>query len=188
VSDHAELRTERLLLRGWRESDLEPFARMNADPEVMRFLQGPRSRASSDASVRAITRHWERLGWGLWAVEVVGLTDFIGYVGLAEVNFEASFTPAVEVGWRLARSAWGYGYASEAARAALAFGFKDAHLSEILSFTSTINELSRAVMHRIGLRRDPAGDFEHPSVPAGDELRPHVLYRLPAETKAEYLR
>lgn len=187
VPDHAELRTERLLLRGWRESDLEPFAELNAHPEVMRYLQGPRSREASDAFARRIQADWRRRGWGLWAVEVVGEADFIGYVGLAEASFDAPFTPAVEVGWRLTRSAWGHGYATEAAKAALAFGFKEAKLAEVLSFTAAINLRSRAVMERIGLQRDPVGDFEHPSVPVGDELRPHVLYRLPAGAKAEYL-
>jgi RimJ/RimL family protein N-acetyltransferase len=181
-----ELRTERLLMRDWRETDLEPFAQLNADPEVMEFLQGPRVRRRSDETVCSIRRTWDERGFGLWAVEVIGQHDFIGYIGLSPAEFEAPFTPSVEVGYRLARSAWGQGYATEGARAAVRWGFQVAHLPEILSFTPKINERSRAVMERIGMRRDLSGDFQHPWVPEGNPIRPHVLYRLTGQSRSSY--
>jgi RimJ/RimL family protein N-acetyltransferase len=174
----AELRTERLLLRQWRDEDLEPFAALNGDAETMRFFPAPPSRAESDALAERARRQIEEEGWGLWAVEVAGGASFIGFVGLARPSFEAHFTPAVEVGWRLSRGHWGRGYATEAARAAVAYGFEELALDEIVSFTSQLNEPSRRVMERLGMSRDPADDFEHPGVPAGHPLRPHVLYRL----------
>jgi RimJ/RimL family protein N-acetyltransferase len=173
-----ELRTERLLLRQWRDEDLEPFAALNADPETMRFFVAPPARAESDALAERSRRQIETQGWGLWAVEVVGGASFIGFVGLARPSFEAHFTPAVEVGWRLAREHWGHGYATEAGRAALACGFEELGLEEIVSFTSVVNEPSWRVMERLGMTHDPADDFENPRVPVGHPLRPHVLYRL----------
>ncbi len=180
-----ELRTERLLLRPWRETDLAPFAAMNADPQVVEFLNGPLTRAESDAMVERIATSWATKGYGLWALEVIDGPEFIGYTGLWDALFEAPFTPAIEVGWRLARSAWGFGYATEAARASLAYGYATLDLPEVLSFTAAANLRSRAVMERIGMVRDPAGDFEHPKVPAGSPLRHHVLYRLTPEAVAQ---
>jgi RimJ/RimL family protein N-acetyltransferase len=174
----AELRTERLVLRQWREEDLEPFATLNADPETMRYFVAPPTRAESDALAERSRRQIDDEGWGLWAVEVAGGPSFIGFVGLARPSFEAHFTPAVEVGWRLAREHWGHGYATEAGRAALAHGFEELGLREIVSFTSLLNEPSWRVMERLGMARDPADDFEHPRVPVGHPLRLHVLYRL----------
>jgi RimJ/RimL family protein N-acetyltransferase len=174
----AELRTERLLLRQWRDEDLAPFAELNGDPETMRFFPAPPSREESDELAGRERRQIEEEGWGLWAVEVVGGAGFIGFVGLARPSFEARFTPAVEVGWRLARDHWGHGYATEAGRAALAHGFEDLGLEEIVSFTSPLNEPSWRVMQRLGLSHDPADNFEHPRVPVGHPLRLHVLYRL----------
>ena len=174
----AELRTERLLLRQWRDDDLEPFAALNADPETMRFFPEPPSRAASDALAEHARRHIEGEGWGLWAVEVVAGASFIGFVGLSRPSFEEHFTPAVEVGWRLAREHWGHGYATEAGRAAVDHGFEEVGLDEIVSFTSELNEPSWRVMERLGMSHDPADDFEHPRVPVGHPLRPHVLYRL----------
>lgn len=173
-----ELRTERLLLRQWREEDLEPFAALNADHETMRHFVAPLSRAESDAFAEHIRRQLEEQGWGLWAVEVADGPSFIGFVGLARPSFEEHFTPAVEVGWRLAREHWGCGYATEAGRAAVAHGFEELGLDEIVSFTSPRNEPSWRVMERLGMSHDPADDFEHPRVPVGHPLRPHVLYRL----------
>ena len=174
-----ELATERLLLRRWRDADLDPFAAINADPVVMEhFFHGVRTRADSAAFMRRIEQEFERRGFGLWAVEVPGIAAFVGFVGLHEAVFEAPFTPAVEVGWRLSRAHWGHGYATEAARAALDFGFQHAGLDEIVSFTNVGNLRSQRVMQRIGMTRDPAGDFEHPAVPAGHPIRPHVLYRI----------
>ena len=174
----AELRTERLLLRQWRDEDLGPFAELNGDPKTMRFFPAPPSREESDQLAARERRQIEEEGWGLWAVEVVGGAGFVGFVGLARPSFEARFTPAVEVGWRLARDHWGHGYATEAGRAALAHGFEDLGLEEIVSFTSPLNEPSWRVMQRLGMSHDPADDFEHPRVPVGHPLRLHVLYRL----------
>jgi len=175
-----EVRGHRVLLRGWRDADLEPFAALNADPRVMEHYPTPLTRAESDAMV------WERIlpefaaqGVGLWAVEVPGVAPFIGFVGLQRPTFEARFTPCVEIGWRLAFPYWGNGYATEAARAAMDFGFGEAGLNEILSFTSPENRRSVAVMERLGMRYD--GTFEHPRVPVGHRLRTHVLYRLERE-------
>jgi len=175
-----ELRTDRLRLRQWTAEDFAPFAELNTDPEVMRHFPATLSRQQSDAlAERERTAIAER-GWGLWAVEVVDGPSFVGFVGLTEQTFPAHFTPAVEVGWRLAGSAWGHGYATEAARAAVAFGFGELGLDEIVSMTVPGNERSRRVMERLGMTRDPADDFDHPRVPAGSPLRRHVLYRLPA--------
>ena len=175
-----ELRTERLLLRDWRPDDRPPFAALNADPEVMEHFPATMSRAESDALVDRIQDGFDRHGFGLWAIEVVETGAFIGFTGLIMQTFEAHFTPAVEVGWRLSRSAWGHGYASEAARAALGYAFDHAGLDEIVSMTPTTNVRSQAVMRRIGMTRDPADDFDHPNVPATSPLRRHVLYRISA--------
>jgi ribosomal-protein-alanine N-acetyltransferase len=178
------LTTERLLLREWRESDRAPFAAMNADPEVMRLMTRPLDRAESDAFVDRIRAHWDADGHGLWAVERRDDGSFIGFVGLAEPTFAAAFTPAVEIGWRLARPAWGHGFATEAARAALGWGFEVLGLAEIVSFTTVANTRSRAVMERLGMTHDPAEDFLHPNLPEDHPIRPHVLYRLSRETWA----
>lgn len=172
-----QLRTERLLLRRWRDDDRAPFAALNADPRVTEFLPAPLSRADSDALVDRIEAHFAARGFGLWAVEVPGEIPFAGFVGLAVPAFEAAFTPCVEVGWRLAAACWGHGYASEGARAALAFGFAQLALAEIVSFTVPANVRSRRVMERLGMTRDPADDFDHPALPDGHPLRRHVLYR-----------
>lgn len=174
-----EIRTNRLLLRRWQASDLDPFAAMNADPVVMEhFFHGVRTRQETADFIGRIEQEFERRGFGLWAVDVSGIAPCIGFVGLHEALFDAPFTPAVEVGWRLARAHWGRGYATEAAKAALAFGFEDAGLAEIVSFTNAGNHRSQRVMERIGMTRDPAGDFDHPAVPLGHPIRPHVLYRI----------
>jgi RimJ/RimL family protein N-acetyltransferase len=174
-------RTQRLLLRRWLEPDRALFARMNADPKVMEHLQGPMPRERSDGFVDRIEAHWDQRGWGLWAVEVPGAAPFIGYVGLWPADYVAP--GMVEVGWRLAHEHWGHGYATEAAREALRFGFTEVGLDEIVSFTVPQNERSRRVMERIGLVRDPSGDFDHPRVDAAayPQLVRHVLYRLSRE-------
>jgi len=174
-----ELRGGRVLLRDWRDSDLDPWAEMNADPEVMEYFPARLDRAEADAMAERIRTHLDEHRWGLWALEVPGEIDFAGFVGLAEATFEAHFTPAVEVGWRLARPAWGHGYASEAARLALGFAFDELGCDEVVSFTAQGNLRSRAVMERIDLSRDPADDFDHPRVEPGSPLRRHVLYRTP---------
>ncbi|MFF0248751.1 GNAT family N-acetyltransferase [Streptosporangium sandarakinum] len=172
------METERLVMRRWRETDLEPFAELNADPEVMRHFPAPLTREESDAMVGRIEAAFDEHGYGLWALEVRATGEFIGFTGLAWQRFEAHFTPALEVGWRLSRRAWGHGYATEAARAALEYGFGPAGRREIVSMTAVGNLRSRAVMERLGMRRDPADDFDHPRVPAGSPLRRHVLYRI----------
>ena len=173
-----EVRTERLVLRGWRPDDRDAFAVLNADPAVVEYLPGPLDRAASDALAARIEEHWDQRGYGLWAVEVPGVAPFVGFVGLSRAGFPAPFTPAVEVGWRLARDAWGHGYATEGGRASLALGFETAGLDEIVSFTTVNNARSRRVMERLGMTRDPGDDFEHPNVTIGSPIRPHVLYRL----------
>jgi RimJ/RimL family protein N-acetyltransferase len=172
------LQTERLLLRGWQEADLEPFAAMNADPRVTEFLSTQLTRDESDALVDRFVSDWADDGFGLWAIERLEDGVLLGFTGLARPRFEAHFTPAVEVGWRLATAAWGHGYATEAAEAALQYGFEVISLGEIVSFTVPANARSRAVMERIGMSRDPADDFNHPRLPEGHRLRHHVLYRL----------
>jgi RimJ/RimL family protein N-acetyltransferase len=195
------LKTARLLLRGWRDADRAPFAALNADPRVMRYLGPPLSRAASDALADRIAAHFAEHGFGLWALEIPGHADLIGFVGLSVIRFtppwrravkvqaprlgetgsdpvSPSLREGVEVGWRLAADAWGYGYATEAARAALAFGFEQIGLAEIVSFTTRANRASRAVMERLGMTHDPRDDFDHPLLAPGDPLRPHVLYRV----------
>ncbi|WP_329520608.1 GNAT family N-acetyltransferase [Spirillospora sp. NBC_01491] len=176
------LRTGRLVLRRWRDEDRAPFAELNADPRVMEHFPAPLTRAGSDALVDGFEAGFERRGFGLWALEVAATGAFIGFTGLSVPSFQAPFLPAVEIGWRLARDAWGHGYAAEAARRALAFGFEDAGLREVVSFTSVPNERSQAVMRRIGMRPDAAGAFDHPRLPAGHRLERHVLWRLDAAT------
>ena len=165
------IRTERLLLRQWREEDREPFAALNADPVVMEHFPSTMSREASDAFVDFNIRTIDERGWGLWAVDAHG--TFIGFVGLNEPNF----MPGVEIGWRLARDAWGHGYATEAAQAALAYARDELGLDEVISFTATTNLRSRKVMERIGMTHDPKDDFDHPRVD-DPRLRRHVFYRL----------
>jgi ribosomal-protein-alanine N-acetyltransferase len=173
----AQLATERLLLRQWREADLAPFAALNADAEVMRYFPSCLSRSQSDGLAARIQATIACQGWGLWAVEIVQRRPFIGFVGLSRPRFEAHFTPAVEVGWRLDRRHWGNGYATEAAAAALTFGFDHLGCDEIVSFTVAANHRSLRVMRRLGMRRCPADDFDHPAV-ADRRLRRHVLFRI----------
>jgi len=172
------LETERLLLRDWHPADRGPFAALNADPRVMEHFPSRLTRAESDAFIKRMRERWTAEGFGLWAVERRADGRFLGFTGLAAPTFEAHVTPCVEVGWRFAVEAWGHGYATEAARAALRFGFEDLDLAEIVSFTVPANTRSRAVMERLGMTHDPADDFDHPRLPEGHPLRRHVLYRL----------
>jgi ribosomal-protein-alanine N-acetyltransferase len=178
MSAHTEIITARLLLRRWREADQRPFAALNADPEVMEYFPACLTPAASNDLIDGFEARFDERGYGLWALELLATGEFVGFTGLDIPSFEAHFTPAVEVGWRLARSAWGHGYATEAGRASLAFGFEKAGLGEIVSFTSTVNLRSQSVMRRIGMNHDPADDFDHPELEERDRLRRHVLYRM----------
>jgi RimJ/RimL family protein N-acetyltransferase len=173
------IRTDRLVLRRWRDPDREPFAAMNADPAVMEHMQGLMFRERSDAFIDRIEAHWDARGWGLWAVEVPGVAPLVGYVGLWPADYVTG-APMVEVGWRLLREHWGHGYVTEAAREALRFGFEEVGLQEIVSFTVPQNARSWRVMERIGLNRDPSRDFDHPNVDAAayPALVRHVFYAL----------
>jgi RimJ/RimL family protein N-acetyltransferase len=172
------IRTERLLLRPWQDSDLPLFAEQNADPVVMRFFHATLTREESDAWVARAIAHRAEHGFGRWAVEAPGIAPFIGAVGLSHIRFEADFTPAVEVAWRLSRPYWGQGYATEAARAAIADGFQRAGLRQIVAITAVNNLPSRRVMQRLGMQYKT--DFDHPLVPPDSPLRRHALYRLAA--------
>jgi len=178
-----ELTGARVRLRRWREQDRVPFAAMNADPRVMEFFPGTLSRAESDALADRIEAHLRERGFGLWAIEAPGIAPFIGFAGLSVPRFDAPFMPCVEIGWRLAVAHWRKGYATEAARLALAYGFDTLELPEIVAFTAATNLRSRAVMERLGMHRDPADDFDHPALPEGDPLQRHVLYRLAASRR-----
>ena len=175
--------TARLLLRPFTAVDRTPFFELNTHPMVVESLGSSPSRDESDAVVDAFLAEMAREGWGLWAVEVSGGAALAGMVGLHRVNPALPCAPAVEVGWRLHPDHWGHGYATEAAAAALAYGFA-AGLEEIVAFTTTVNTRSQAVMERIGMTRDLGGDFDHPSLPEGSPLRRHVLYRISASQHA----
>ncbi|MCP1711207.1 RimJ/RimL family protein N-acetyltransferase [Kerstersia gyiorum] len=174
------LRTGRLLLRPWRDSDLEPFAALNADPQVMRFFPAVLQRHESDALAARLRQQFYSQGYGIWAVEVPGQAGFIGFVGLAEPRFDAPFTPCVELAWRLARDWWGQGLAPEAAAAVRDYAFGTLALKEVVAYTLRENHPSRRVMEKLGMTRDAAEDFDHPLLPVGHPMRRHVLYRLRA--------
>lgn len=176
----ADLETQRLKLRRWRPDDLEPFARMNADPRVMEFFPGTLSRAESDALAARIQQHFNDHGFGLWAVEIPDVTPFAGFIGLFIPRFEAHFTPCVEIGWRLAAEYWGHGFATEGARSVLDHAFRVIQLAEVVSMTAQCNHRSRRVMERIRMTHTPDDDFQHPLLPPGDRLSHHVLYRADA--------
>ena len=177
-----ELETERLRLRQWTQADKLPFARLNRNKRVMEFFPYALSRLESDTLAEKIMGTFAQRGWGWWAVDVKGKHDFIGFVGLNIPSADLPFQPCVEVGWRLDYPYWGYGYATEAANAALAFGFDTLGLDKIVSFTALINKRSEAVMKKLGMHR-AAETFMHPSVPEGNRLREHCLYEL---TNAEW--
>jgi len=177
-----EFDTQRLRLRQWHNADREPFAAMNADPAVMEFFEYLQSRAASDASIDAWQAQFAAKGWSNWALELRETGAFIGFTGLSVPRRTFPFSPCVEIGWRLARNAWGKGLATEAARAALRVAFEQLALPEVVSFTAVGNVRSRAVMERIGLR-DANQDFEHPAITEGHPLRRHCLYRI---TRAQW--
>jgi RimJ/RimL family protein N-acetyltransferase len=172
------IRTDRLLLRRWRDSDCEPFACMNRDPRVMEFFPALLSTEESNALVDRINAHFAQHGFGLWAAELRATGGFAGFLGLAIPRFEASFTPCVEIGWRLDAGHWGKGLATEGAQAAMRHAFDVLRLNEIVSFTVPANLPSRRVMEKLGMTHDPSDDFDHPLLPAGHPMRRHVLYRI----------
>lgn len=175
------LKTKRLILRPWKEEDLEPFAQLNADPRVMEYFPSALSREESNQMAKRMQTKIEERGWGWWAVSVPGIAEFIGFIGLNNVDkstLPVHFTPAVEIGWRLAFDYWGKGYATEGARAALQYGFEMLNLNEIVSFTAMQNIRSRRIMEKIGMHHNSKDDFDHPKLPEGHWLRRHVLYRL----------
>jgi RimJ/RimL family protein N-acetyltransferase len=177
------IETPRLLLRAWVDADLEAFAAMNADPEVMEHMPRVLAREESDALATRFRRSLAERGLGPWAVEIPGKVAFIGFIGLAVPAFDSHFTPCVEVGWRIARAHWGKGYATEGARAALRAGFEELGLDAIVSMTVPANLRSRRVMEKLGMTHDEVDDFAHPLLDPASPLRPHVLYRL---TKAQW--
>ena len=171
------LETERLLLRPWRDDDREPYAAFNADAEVRRFYPATLSREETDGTVDGMIEALERDGFGFWAVERKSDGGFMGDVGFSPVGFPLRGEPPVQLGWLLGRPFWGQGYAPEAARACLEFAWQ-LGFAEAVAFTATSNLPSQRVMTKIGMQRDLEGDFEHPAVPEGHVLRPHVLYRI----------
>ena len=173
-----ELRTERLLLRQWKPEDRDPFAAMCADSNVMRYFPSTLTREECDAHVDRIEETFARRGYGLWAVEIPGVAPFTGFIGLTEPRFETHFTPCVEIGWRLAAEFWNRGFATEGAKAALAFGWDVLQLDEIVAMAVPSNHASLRVMEKLGMTRSLDDDFDHPRVTPGHPLRRHVLYRI----------
>jgi RimJ/RimL family protein N-acetyltransferase len=172
------IETERLILREWRDADRDPCFRMTSDARVMEFFVAPLNREQSDALVDRCMAHQAANGFTFFAADLRETGEFIGFIGLARTPFAAHFTPCVEIGWRLSREFWGRGLATEGAQAALRFGFEQLRLAEIVALTVPANRRSRRVMEKLGMVYDPRDDFEHPGVPEGHPLRPHVLYRI----------
>ena len=179
------MRTERLLMRRWQESDREPFAALNGDAETMKYFPATLDRAASDALIDRLEAGFDERGYGLWALEVAASGQFIGFTGLNPMPDGVPGAGGMEVGWRLARHAWHHGYATEAARAALTVAFDGVGLDEIWSMTAVLNEPSQAVMRRIGLTE--VARFDHPRVPEDSPLRPHVTYHRRAPGTAGQL-
>ncbi len=171
------LKTKRLILRQWREEDLEPFALLNADARVMEFFPAVLSREESDVLAGRIEKLIREKGWGFWAVESRDEGTFIGFTGLHQPEYDLPFNPCVEIGWRLAKKYWGRGYATEAGHAALNFAFDTLSLSEVCSFATRHNIKSQAVMERLGLKNTHS-NFDHPHIPADSPLREHVLFKI----------
>ena len=172
--------SERLGFRRWTDADKEPFARMNADPQVMEYFPKPLTREESDRLIERFEQHTEERGFGIWAVERKEDGAFIGYIGLLEVGFDAGFRDAIEIGWRLDNKFWKQGYATEGAKACLSYAFGVLGLTEICSFTAAINGPSETVMQRIGMVK--VKDFDHPKLEEGSPLRRHVLYKIKVDS------
>ena len=168
------------MLRPFTEADREPFFELHTHPSVVELLGSSSTRAESDAMIDRFSAEMTKEGWGFWALGVAGGAPFVGMAGLHRMSPVMPIAPGIEIGWRLHPDHWSHGYATEAARASLDYGFGPGRLSEIVAFTTTVNARSQAVMERIGTARDPAGDFDHPLLPEGSPLRRHVLYRISA--------
>lgn len=177
ISLKNSMTTERLILRQWRQSDLGPFAQLNADPRVREYFPGVLGQHESDQEVVELSHHIDKCGWGFWAVSLRQTDEFIGCIGLDEVYFKMPFSPAIDIGWRLAYNHWGQGYATEGALAALRYGCDVLDLQEIVAYTAEQNYRSRHIMEKIGMQYDPHGDFEHPDFPDGHQHKRHVLYK-----------
>ncbi|HEY9683293.1 MAG TPA: GNAT family N-acetyltransferase [Oculatellaceae cyanobacterium] len=172
------MQSNRLLLRRWNESDLQPFADLNADPDVMKHFPKTLSKDETRSLIERIEQRFEEDKFGLWAVETINSSEFIGFVGLWRPTFDAHFTPCVEIGWRLAKRFWGNGYAPEAALLALKYGFETVGLDEIIAMTATCNRNSMRVMQKIGMTYNTHDNFKHPLLEDGHPLQEHVLYRI----------
>ncbi len=172
------LETERLLLRTWRDEDASPLAALHASPEMMKFLGGPMSRAHCDAMLARIRTHWDDHDFGAWALTLRDTGELIGFAGIVVPRFEARVMPCVEILWRLAPAHWGRGFVTEAACAALDDGFARNGFDEVLAFTVSQNEKSWRVMERLGMKRSPDDDFDHPLVEEGSPFKRHMVYRL----------
>lgn len=182
------LETPRLILRRWKAEDVEPFATLNSDPEVMEFFPKTSDLAQTIAIIDNIETGFNENDYGLWAVEIKDTNEFIGMVGLCKPQFEAHFTPCVEVGWRLGKQHWGHGYATEAAEEAMRDGFEQVGLAEIVSMTAVLNKRSMRVMEKLKMKRDPADDFDHPMIDDGHPLKPHLLYKLSESDWRHHIR
>jgi RimJ/RimL family protein N-acetyltransferase len=172
------IKTPRMILRRWVKADRDAFAKMNQDPDVMEFFPGLLSREESDAMVDRVEKHFDDHGFGFWAVELPGIVPFAGLIGLGHPRYETHFTPCVEIGWRMAKPYWGFGYATEGAFASLHFAFESLRLPEVVSMTAVSNMKSRNVMEKIGMITNPQEDFDHPLVPMDSPVCRHVLYRI----------
>ncbi len=174
----AIIQTEGLILRQWCDQDMDPYRQLNSDPRVMEFFSAPWTQEESDASLQSAQNHIEKYGWGKWAVSLLKTNEFIGRIGLEDIDFQASFSPNIELGYRIAYKHWGKGYASEGAKAALEYAFQHLNLEEIVAFNPIQNLRSQLVMQRIGMHHRPKDDFDHPKLSKEHRLNRHVLYRL----------
>lgn len=177
IMNEISLKTQRLLLRPWTDTDLPWLTAMNQDPKVMEFIGPVLSETDSRAMIERARRSWNENGYGRFAIEISETSELIGFVGVAQCRFESHFTPAVEIGWRLSHKNWGFGYATEAATEVMSWTFNTFEIDELVSFTRISNLRSRRVMEKIGMERNPGDDFLHPNKAANDLFRMNVLYR-----------
>jgi len=180
----AIIETARLILRPWRDADVDEWVAMSADPRVMEFFASTQERADAETAAAVMRERMDRNGFGWWALDVKGGASFAGVIALQDVPFGAPFTPAFEVGWRLAHEHWGRGYATEGARAALEFAFAELQHEEVVAMTAAVNLRSQMVMRRLGMTHDETDDFDHPRLALGHRLRRHVLYRASRHDRA----